>query len=112
MPDAANPPYPLASKRVWVSGHTGLVGQALVRRLADEDCEVLTVSRGKVDQRRQADVEAWMAKPRPDAIFLAAATVGGIFANDSRPGEFTYDNLAIETNVIEAIYEIAMAVDG
>ncbi len=105
MPGAANPPYPLAGKRVWVSGHAGMVGQALVRRLADEDCEILTVPRGEVDQRRQADVEVWMADNRPDAVLMAAATVGGILANDTRPGEFTYDNLAIETNIIHAARE-------
>ncbi len=79
-----------------------MVGAALLRRLASEDCEVLTVGRDEVDLRRQADVEAWMAEAKPDAIFMAAATVGGILANDSRPAEFLYDNLAIETNVIHA----------
>ncbi len=89
MPGTANPPYSLAGKRVWVSGHADMVGRALVRRLADEDCEILTVTRGDVDQRRQADVEAWMVDNRPDVVFMAAVTVGGILANDTRPGEFT-----------------------
>lgn len=105
MPGAVNPPYSLANKRVWVSGRAGMVGRALVRRLANEDCKVLTVARGEVDQRRQADVETWMAENRPDVVFMAAATVGGILANDTRPGEFTYDNLAIETNIIHAARE-------
>jgi GDP-L-fucose synthase len=78
-----------------------MVGSALVRRLAREDCEVLTVDRNQVDLRRQGETEAWIARARPDAIFLAAARVGGIAANDAYPGEFLHDNLAIQTNVIE-----------
>jgi len=95
-------PYSLDGKRVWVAGHRGMVGGALMRRLAQEDCDIVTVGREALDLRRQAEVEAWMAEMRPDAVFLAAATVGGILANDTRPAEFIYDNLAIETNVIEA----------
>jgi len=97
--------YSLVGKRIWVSGHAGMVGQALVRRLAREECEILTVARNELDQRRQADVEAWMADNRPDAVFLAAATVGGILANDTRPAEFIYDNLAIEANVIHGAWK-------
>ena len=94
--------YPLAGKRVWVAGHTGLVGAALVRRLAREGCEILTVARAEVDLRRQVEVEAWIASAKPDAVFLAAAKVGGIGANTTFPAEFLYDNLAIAANVIEA----------
>jgi GDP-L-fucose synthase len=94
--------YPLAGKRVWVSGHGGLVGQALMRRLSREDCELLTVSRAEVDLRRQAETERWMEAARPDAIVLAAGTVGGILANSTQPTEFLYDNLMIAANVIEA----------
>ena len=93
--------FPLKGKRVWVAGHRGMVGQALVRRLAREDCEILTVGRGDLDLRRQEPTQAWIADARPDAIFLAAAKVGGILANDSYPAEFLHDNLAIQTNVIE-----------
>jgi len=92
--------YPLAGKRVWVAGHRGMVGAALFRRLAREDCEIVTVDRGEVDLRRQGEVEDWLAAAKPEAVIVAAATVGGILANDSRPGEFLYDNLAIEANVI------------
>ncbi len=95
-------PYHLAGKRVWVAGHRGMAGSAIVRRLTSENCEILTVTRAEVDLRRQAEVEAWMGKARPQAVFLAAATVGGILANATRPAEFLYDNLAIETNVIHA----------
>ncbi|THD77767.1 MAG: GDP-L-fucose synthase [Phenylobacterium sp.] len=79
-----------------------MVGAALVRRLAAEDCEVLTVDRATLDLRRRAETEAWVADARPDAVILAAARVGGIAANDAYPGEFLHDNLAIQTNVIEA----------
>ena len=100
MADDTTSLYSLAGKKVWVSGHAGMVGQSLMRRLAQVDCEILTVTRGEVDQRRQADVEAWLEEHRPDAVFIAAATVGGILANDIRPAEFIYDNLAIEANVM------------
>lgn len=96
--------YPLAGKRVWVAGHRGMVGAALVRRLAREGCEILTVAREALDLRRQADVEAWIGAERPQAIFLAAAKVGGILANDTYPATFLYDNLAIETNIIHAAH--------
>lgn len=79
-----------------------MVGSAVVRRLADEPCDVITVNRSDVDLRRQEAVERFFERERPDAVILAAATVGGIFANDVRPAEFLYDNLTIETCVIEA----------
>jgi GDP-L-fucose synthase len=97
-------PFALAGRRVWVAGHRGMVGSAVVRRLAREKCEILTAGRKDADLRRQGEVEAWLAKAKPDAVFLAAATVGGILANDSRPAEFIYDNLAIETNVVHAAW--------
>ena len=93
--------YSLAGKRVFVAGHNGMVGKALVRRLAREDCDILTASR-EVDLREQAATRHWFSEHRPDAVLLAAAKVGGILANASRPAEFLYDNLAIATTVIEA----------
>ncbi|MBL6933621.1 MAG: NAD-dependent epimerase/dehydratase family protein, partial [Rhodospirillales bacterium] len=81
-----------------------MVGSALVRRLQSENCEILNVPRQQLDLRRQADVEAWVAEQRPDAIFIAAATVGGILANDTRPAEFIYDNAAIVSNIIHATH--------
>jgi len=96
--------YPLKGKRVWVAGHRGMVGSAVVRRLAAEDCEILTAGRDEADLRNQAQVDAWMAKARPDAVVLAAAKVGGILANDSFPADFLYENLMIEANVIHAAY--------
>jgi GDP-L-fucose synthase len=100
--------YNLKGKRVWVAGHRGMAGSAIVRRLSTEDCEILTVGRDKVDLRRQEQVERWMAANRPHAVFLAAATVGGILANATRPAEFIYDNLAIETNIIHCAWTVGV----
>ena len=94
--------FSLTGKRIWIAGHRGMVGSALLRRLVREDCEVLTVDRATLDLRRQQPVEDWVAANRPDAIVLAAARVGGIAANSSHPGEFLHDNLAIQTSVMEA----------
>jgi len=96
--------FPLAGKRVWVAGHGGMVGSALLRRLASEGCEILTAARKEVDLKEQAMVRAWMAREKPDVVFLAAATVGGIVANDAYPAEFLYDNLMIEANVVDAAF--------
>jgi len=96
--------YDLAGKRVFVAGHRGMVGGAIVRRLATEDCELLTADRAALDLKDQAAVRAWFARNKPEAVFLAAAHVGGILANDSFPADFLYDNLMIEANVIEAAH--------
>jgi GDP-L-fucose synthase len=93
--------FSLAGKRIYVAGHRGMVGSALVRRLAGEGCSILTAPR-EVDLREQAQVRDWFAANQPDGVIVAAAKVGGISANDSLPGEFLYDNLMIEANVIEA----------
>ncbi|GAA4246895.1 NAD-dependent epimerase/dehydratase family protein [Azospirillum formosense] len=100
--------FSLDGKRVWVAGHRGMAGSAVVRRLEREPCEILTVGREAVDLRRQADVEAWMAEARPDVVFLTAALVGGIHANNTRPAEFLYENLAIETNIIHAAKQVGV----
>jgi len=94
--------FDLQGKRVWVAGHRGMAGSAIVRRLEREKCELVTVSRADLDLRIQSDVHAWTAANKIDAVFLAAATVGGILANATRPAEFLYENLVIETNVIHA----------
>src|SRR5208282_2513611 len=90
---------------VFVAGHNGMVGSALMRRLQREGCEILTVGHKELDLRRQEATEAWFAQVRPEIVFVAAATVGGILANDTRPAEFLYDNLAIEGNLIEAAWQ-------
>lgn len=94
--------FSLEGRRIWVAGHTGMVGSAICRRLGSELCDILMVPRRQVDLRRQVETEEWLAAEKPDAVFLAAATVGGIHANDIRPANFIYENLAIETNVIQA----------
>jgi GDP-L-fucose synthase len=104
MAEEENQIYSLAGKRVWVNGHRGMVGSALVRRLESEDCKILKSTSDELDLRRQSDVEAWMEAQKPDAIFLCAATVGGILANETRPAEFIYDNMMIETNVIHGAW--------
>ncbi|RZL29516.1 MAG: GDP-L-fucose synthase [Sphingomonas sp.] len=94
--------YTLEGKKVWVCGHRGMVGSAIIRRLATEKCQVLTVDRDELDLRDQAGVAAWMEANRPHAVFLAAAKVGGIVANDTYPADFLLDNLLIETAIISA----------
>ncbi|KAA2235238.1 GDP-L-fucose synthase [Salinarimonas soli] len=97
--------YRLAGKKVYVAGHRGMVGGAIVRRLARENCIVQTSARGEVDLRNQAQVDRWFEANRPQAVFLAAAKVGGIHANNVMRAEFIYDNLAIALNVIHAAHQ-------
>ena len=98
-------PYSLRGKRVWVAGHNGMVGSALVRRLVKEDCSVLTVNRAQLDLKRLDKVRAWMDENKPDAVFVAAARVGGIMANQSYPVDFLHDNLMISNSIIEGAFE-------
>src|SRR5690606_3194153 len=95
----------LSGKRVWVAGHRGLVGSALVRRLKSEDVDLLTVERKELDLRDQQAVDAWRKGARPAIVFLAAAKVGGIGANGMYPADFLYDSLMIEANVLHAAFE-------
>jgi NAD dependent epimerase/dehydratase family len=96
--------FELKGKTVFVAGHRGMVGSALVRRLAQENAELLTVGRREVDLRDQAAVFNWFAAKRPQVVFLAAAKVGGIVANNTLRAELIYDNLIIATNVIHAAH--------
>jgi GDP-L-fucose synthase len=100
----APPPYELTGKTVYVAGHRGMVGSALVRRLAGEGVSVLTASRSELDLTDQAAVTRWFAAKRPQAVFLAAAKVGGIVANNTLRAEFIYENLVMATNVIQAAH--------
>lgn len=104
QPEIVGMGYSLKDKRIFVAGHRGMVGAALVRRLESEGCEIITTSRDVVDLRDQAAVRGFLADQRPDVVILAAAKVGGIFANDTYPADFLYENLAIETNVIEGAF--------
>ncbi|MBB2685489.1 UNVERIFIED_ORG: GDP-L-fucose synthase [Rhizobium etli] len=94
----------LSNKKIWVAGHRGMVGSALVRRLHSENCTVITATRQELDLKRQDEVERFVQANRPDAIILAAAKVGGILANDTFPADFLYDNLIIEANIFEAAH--------
>nr|WP_205938968.1 GDP-L-fucose synthase [Rhizobium leguminosarum] len=94
----------MSNKKIWVAGHRGMVGSALVRRLHSEDCSVITATRQELDLKRQDEVEKFVQVNRPDAIILAAAKVGGILANDTLPADFLYDNLIIEANIFEAAH--------
>ena len=96
--------FSLENKRVWVAGHKGMVGSALVRKLQKENCEILTAERTAVDLKDQAATRAWITQSKPEVIFLAAAKVGGILANDNHPADFLYDNLIIEANIIDAAH--------
>ena len=108
MDDGNNIPFSLVGKKVWVAGQTGMVGSAVASRLASEGCDLCNVIRTNLDLRDQKAVSDWLKKQTPDVIILAAATVGGILANSTRPAEFIYDNLVIETNIIHSAYEIGV----
>lgn len=100
--------FELAGRRVYVAGHTGMVGSAIARRLARENCEILTARHGALDLADQGQTEGWLAREEPDAVFLAAARVGGISANSSYPAAFIGDNLAIALNVIRAAHAVGV----
>jgi GDP-L-fucose synthase len=102
---ARAPLFDFAGKRVYVAGHTGMVGAAIVRRLKSERCTILTVDRSKVDLARQVETERWIRAAKPAAVIVAAARVGGIAANSASPVDFLADNLAIALNVIRASYD-------
>jgi GDP-L-fucose synthase len=94
----------LTGKRVYVAGHAGMVGAALVRRLGVESCSILTVDHARLDLTRQAETEQWIGTAKPDVVILAAAKVGDIAFNDRYPVDFLSENLAIALNVIRASY--------
>lgn len=108
LPETTEASFPLAEKRVWVAGHNGMVGSALVRRLDQENCKVLTVSRRELDLTRQEDTERWINDARPQVILMAAAKVGGIVANATCPADFLYVNTMIAMNVMKAAAAIGV----
>ena len=97
--------FPLAGKRLWVAGHRGMVGQAVVRRLSTENCEVLTAGRDEVDLLNQDQVSRFLADTKPDGVIMAAAKVGGILANDTYPANFLYENVMMTSNVIHGSHQ-------
>lgn len=100
--------YDLTGKRIWVAGHRGMVGGAVVRRLESEPCAVITAGRDVVDLVNQQAVNDWMATEKPDAVMLCAAKVGGILANNTYPVDFLYENLMIEANIIRAAFDVGV----
>ncbi len=96
--------FDLSGRRIFVAGHRGMVGSAIVRRLASIDAEVLTAGREQVDLFKQNETERYLAADRPDVVVVAAGTVGGIYANDTYPVEFLEDNLRIAVNTIHGAY--------
>jgi GDP-L-fucose synthase len=102
MSDGYNGSAIVSGRRVFVAGHRGMVGSALCRRLAHEDCDLVTIDHHDLDLTRQSAVEAWMARTRPDIVVVAAARVGGILANATFPAEFLYDNMMIAANLLSA----------
>jgi GDP-L-fucose synthase len=109
MTELQSPPlFELAGKRVYVAGHTGMVGAAIIRRLKSEPCTILTVDRATLDLRRQVETEEWIGVAKPDAVIVAAAKVGGIAFNNAFPVDFLADNLAIELNVIRASHAVGV----
>lgn len=108
MSDDSQKTYDLTGKTVWVAGHRGMVGAAVTRRLASEGCTLLQTTSADLDLRRQSDVEKWMAANKPNAVFVCAARVGGINANNTRPAEFLYDNLMMESNIIHAAQAVGV----
>jgi GDP-L-fucose synthase len=100
--------YSLQGQRIWVAGHRGMVGSAIVRQLHSEGCDILTATHAELDLTRQKDVEEWVAEKKPTMVVLAAAIVGGILANDSRPVEFLNDNLLIQSNIITNAHKLGV----
>lgn len=100
--------FDLTGKRIFVAGHKGMVGAAVVRALSHEDCTVLVAERQDADLMRQSEVDAWMDANKPDIVIVCAAKVGGILANDNLPAEFLYNNLMIEANLIHAAHNIGV----
>jgi GDP-L-fucose synthase len=96
--------FDLTGRRVFVAGHRGMVGSAIVRRLARSDCTVETIGRDRLDLLRQDDTERFVLATRPDVMIVAAAKVGGIHANSTFPADFIYENLAVTTNLIHAAF--------
>ncbi len=92
--------FSLNGKRIFVAGHNGMVGGALVRLLKKIDCEILTATSNELDLKKTIEVDEWFDENKPDTVFLAAAKVGGILANSSYPADFLFDNLAIQNSVI------------
>jgi GDP-L-fucose synthase len=101
--------FALDGKRVYVAGHRGMVGSAIVRRLAAANCEIVTADRSEVDLLDQLQTRQWLGRTKPDVVVVAAAKVGGIHANNTYPADFLHDNLGIALNIIHAAFEAGVS---
>jgi GDP-L-fucose synthase len=100
--------YGLKDKAIWVAGHNGMVGRAVMHQLENHGCQLLTADRSVLDLTDQNAVKDWLANNKPDAVIICAAKVGGILANEAYPADFLYDNLMIEANIIKAAHEVGV----
>ena len=100
--------YSLKGKKIWVSGHTGMVGSALIKKLESIKYDVMTIERKKLDLRIQSDVDFWINKNSPDIIFHIAGKVGGILENSNKPAEFISENLQMQNNVINSAFKFGV----
>lgn len=96
--------YKIDGKRIWVAGHNGMVGRAIIRALEKRNCIILKATRDDVELTRQTEVESWIENVKPDAVVICAAKVGGILANDTYPADFIYENIMIEANIIHSAF--------
>src|SRR5579863_158713 len=101
--------FELAAKRIYVAGHRGMVGAAIIRRLAGCGCELITAAHGEIDLERQDQTERFLAATKPHAVIVAAGKVGGIFANSAFPADFISENIAIARNIIHASYKAGVS---
>lgn len=106
--NAAGSNTSFVGKRIWITGHRGMLGSAMVRSFANQGAELLLTSRAELDLRDYAAVRAWMQKNRPELIFHVGAKVGGIHANVTQPAEFLHDNLLIQSSVIDGAYRVGV----
>ena len=100
MNNLTTPIFSLTGKKIYVAGHNGMVGSAIIRRLKQIDCDCLTVNSSDLDLMKINDVDNWFKENKPDVVFMAAAKVGGIHANNSYPVDFLYENIAIQNSLI------------
>ena len=100
MSNLTTPIFSLTGKKIYVAGHNGMVGSAIIRRLKQIDCDCLTVNSSDLDLMKINDVDNWFKENKPDVVFMAAAKVGGIHANNSYPVDFLYENISIQNSLI------------
>ena len=104
-------PFQIENRKVWIAGHRGLVGGAIAKRLSRENCSIVTIDRNELDLRDQIGVKKWLEKEKPSIIIIAAAKVGGIFANSTQPADFLYDRLS-DPKQLKRVREFILEADS